>query len=263
MKDFKLIPLFFLMFYTSSIFSQGDFDIDFSPKLFSLREARLSLGFGAELVYLLDSDDVANRAVYHSFSGSPESIKFDYDDDFPGVGYYLALDFYAPNSIIGFYSELKYSITKFKIKDNDDITDQYENSFFEIPFYLKLRPGKIESDHHLLIMAGGAYAFPLSVKHTVGNVVDEDIDQMRNYLSLGGMLGYEYYAGDLISRSRSTKSSLNDQARVIIYSRFNYRFQSPFNPNYGERVVATIDNDDLIFKDLAVTFGVSIFFKIK
>lgn len=232
-------------------------DFSFGPKIFSLRDARLSLGIGYEAAIAFENDMKQKTVIYHHYSG-PGKIRADFTGKAPYRGYTLAIDLFAPTSLLGLFAEVCYFESGFQFKDGPTETgDTYNLTLLEFPVFLKIRPGKIDSQKRFFLMLGGSYSMPLTAEYTANGVSGKDKGIFQNFIGLGGMLGYELLGSDEDTASTGKIRGF----RSILFTRANYRFQSPFNSDFPAPITSFATNSNLNFHDLFVTFGIQFYYR--
>ncbi len=228
-------------------------DIKFPPKFLTFRNARISLGLGVELGLAGDG--------YH-FLGQPDDLEISFVDKTPFVGLNLAFDIYAPNSILGLYTEVNYGISEFSIGRNG-LFDDIRISQIEVPVFLKFRFGAIDSRSHFLLLMGGSYSVPIKLENGNGfGFLKDKKEKLNNFLGIGGMLGYELSLGGDDSKDTKQPKSELDKMRIILFVRPNYKLDNLFNTEHPEQILSSVPNNQLDFKDLTISVGIKVFIRL-
>lgn len=248
-----LVSIFLL--FSVGVYGQGDF----YTKFFTLRDARISVGIGYEGVFAYDNDETGSYSViYRQLVGKPD-YEVDSQNFKTYVGWGVAFDLYAPTSLLGIYTEVNYFESGFEFRQNDKSTgDVFNMNILEIPFLLKIRPGKFDSPKRFYLMAGVSYNIPMDVNYTADGVSGNDIDILQKYWGLSGIVGYE-----AIGEGSFPYTSQLKAFRTTIFSRINYRFQTPFNTSYPAPITSFISNEELSFNDFMISFGIRLFYRFK
>lgn len=238
----KTIILFLLLgIALPSLFSQ---EIRIPPKLFTLRNARLAIGMGAEANFS-DGDD-QGESYTHFYLGSNDAVKFRYNaNDLPYWSAGLVLDLYAPNSIMSLYAEANYANYTFNVL-SDDLTDRFQLTTYEFPVFLKIRLGKVHAKNHFLMMPGIAYNVIGEYKHESAFETIEDKEAIENYFSLQAIVGFEYGFGDDDSPN----------VRSMLYLKGIYRPEDIF---VNDELSSGQEFD---FSDVNIALGFKFFFKL-
>lgn len=225
-------------------------ELKMKPRFISFRNARVSMGLGFEM-----SLATKPAILYHSVGTIPSDTKLSLQDSFPYLGISLAFDIYSPNSVVGLYSELSYSIYRFGFKDEQlGYSDNFDVRALEIPLYLKFRPGTMGSKRvKMWLLLGGSYVVPISTSRngSRGNYVN-------HYPGVGGAIGMEAKLG------RKTLGIDADKARFVIYLRANYSLTNKLNVNklQSEIGVAGIDYSKTDYRDVIVSLGMKLLFRV-
>lgn len=250
MKKFTLF-LLLLNWFSPNVESQ---EVNFPPKFFTFRKARLGLGAGFE---------VGGEGIL-GLDAKPDGIKkgpiiINQDTSQHTYAYGLGLDLYSPFSLLGFYGEVNYNAIKIRYTVDENFKNDYEVSYLEVPLYLKIRTGGVQKRSHFLLLGGAGYSFPIGVKYNnsfVGS--DNNKDRLSNNISYKGAIGYEFIPG----RKDYKNSAIYDVARFVIWIKFTYR-KSPFNTNYSNFLIYPVANSELKFNDYFFQIGFRFFLRIK
>jgi hypothetical protein len=217
-------------------------ELKLAPKFLTFHNARISLGLG----YAISIANDNKGALYEFMGKKPSSSKIifpktDTTSGTPYMSFSLPIDLYAPNSFLGFYTEISYSLYRWNLKDTSLIVpleDSYKFNVIEIPFYLKLRPGSVANTRsHLWFLLGGSYSIPVKVSRTSNYTAsDSNIKMFSSYYSVGGEIGYELFLNN--QKSGSVQKYLSDQYRVVLFLRANYSIKNKLNSNWAKINVA-------------------------
>ncbi len=216
-------------FYFAVFFNGNSQDIKVRPKLFTLHNAKFSLGAGLESSF-------AKSFIINS--SKPDNLKTIYQDprlakeqrNVPYVSYGLVFDLYSANSVIGLLSGFDFSEFNLGVQRGDSTTDLMAISRFEIPLYLKFRFGKVDGRAHFLFILGGVYSNPISCKREqfdarygdLTTVNDESKEQLKSNFSMSGGIGYEFFIDG------------HRHLRVALFSKLTYPNSNYLNPDYSE-----------------------------
>lgn len=244
-------------------------DVKFRNKLISFNKARIAFGLGLEMS---DGDLLG-------YTGSPSNanVEFEYFYDTTKAAYFnysIDIDLYSPYSLIGIWTSLGYTKNRFYVKGKNNNYDIFDYDKAEIPVYLKLRTGRRNGNAHAWIAAGMSYNIIISCERNYDSVTsefgssytyssekDEEKGQLNNSLSMGGLLGYE-----IVNLKKNNGYDNTGSARLLLFARFNYYFQSvtnqkyrPFNTEYESAIA---DYSNFSMNHFAVSFGLKFFFTI-
>lgn len=244
----NILTVFFLFFLLTALNAQ---EVSLKPKFFTLRNARLSTGLGFE-------------AGYNRYNGFPNDLNTVIDSSKFGC-YSLSLDLYAPNSFLGFMVEANYMSWDLTLRNTYNY-ESFDVRSLEIPFYLKFRFGRIESNGRLWLVAGVSYIMPLAVHRRFNNEnVDQNITQLKGVKVLSGMLGYEQYLGERKDFKAKNPKGTYDRMRFVLFLRFSYVLDSQLNYNYYQSSMNnSILNDyqSFNFKNMSASLGIKYFFRL-
>ncbi len=237
----KSIFLYFFLCCINTVSAQKT--VKFPLKLFSLRNARLSLGVGVEAPpqYILEG-----LTSYYVLN-EEENLKITPETYLAGK---VALDLFAPNSIINLYTEANYAYSRVVLRETQkNYSDTLSFGSLEVPLFLKIRMGSRESRDRYIIFFGASLDMPLHVKRTwqtSKGLLKEDktIDQLNKMgFNIGGGFGWEYF--------------LTDHTRSILYFRATYRENNLLNTKYPD---FALNYGDVDIKYLRLTLAISLFF---
>jgi hypothetical protein len=216
------------------LFSKGQ-DIQLAPKVFSLRNSKLSLGIGIEGAF----------SSTMTSTSKPTGLDIQYKDarttdgsNYPYLALGATIDLYSDNSLIGLLAGVNYSISTTTYKKENVATDYFSIDRIEVPVYLKFRPGAVGSKNHLWLLLGAIYSVPVTVKRdyvsstSTSNDIsytDNDVSQASNILLASASLGYEGYT------SKST--------RLVVFATGSYSITPQFNTNYIEYRQANLSSN--------------------
>ena len=235
--------------------SQGQ-DVKFKPKFLSLRNFRLSTGISFEL----------SEGSLISYKGTPDNAQVKLGNLFdtskaPYFNYAIDFDLYSPNSLMGIWTGLGYSVNFFNVQGNNNNYDNIEYRNLEIPLYLKFRTGQRNGKIHAWFAAGISYNFILACNrnyymytsaYNFYTSSDNNNGQMNNYFSIGGLLGFE-----LVNYGKF---------RLVVFARSNYAIQNLINNSYnafqtpGNSAIA--DYPNFSYNYLATSIGIKLFYKV-
>lgn len=246
MKNISTVFLFF--FLQTAINAQ---EVSLRPKFFTLRNARISTALGFE-------------GGYNRFNGSPKELK-NVMDSSSFVCYNLSFDLYAPNSFLGFMVEANLGDWNLNM-----ISPQNNESFLirtiEIPFYLKLRFGRIEKNSRMWLVAGVSYIKPIAVYRKFNyEATDRNKSQLNGVKTLTGMLGYEQYLGERNNFKAKNPKGTYDRMRFVLFLRYSYILDNRLNSNYYQSSsINSILKDYKGFKleDMSISLGIKYFFRL-
>jgi hypothetical protein len=252
-----------LIFYFTLVGVSGQ-SVALSPKLFSLRNARLSLGgaYGTNFNPVnstsnSSSNDEINFQDYftaHRYNVA-KSVNIGYiKDASPLTNLGLSLDLYAPNSFTSIYSEANYALYSFGLGNN---AERFDIHALEIPVFLKLRFGKIHDKVHFMVMPG--YGFGNIVTYQ-RNAEKADKTQLTRYNNLQATFSIDY--GFNFNNYTSQKNKVYDDARVVVFFKGIHRPNNFFNTQFPTAIINGIDNSSLNFQELNVITGMQMFFKL-
>jgi hypothetical protein len=243
-EDNNMKKSIFLYFFLCSIHVvSAQKTVKYPLKFFSLRNARLSLGVGIEA----PPQYIAEGLTSYYVLNEQANIEIKPETYLAGK---VALDLFAPNSILNFYTEANYAYSSIVLKETKkNYTDTLSFGSLEVPLFIKIRMGSRESRDRYIVFFGGSLDLPLHVKRawrTSKGLLQEDktLDQLnRQGFNIGGGLGFEYF--------------FTDHTRAIAYLRATYRENNLLNKNYPDFVANYGDAD---IKFLRLTVALSLFF---
>jgi len=244
----KNILILFLLFLIIEMQAQ---EVSLPPKFFTLRNARICGGLGAELGH------GPGNSTTNGLKKAVDSVNFD--------RFHLAFDLYAPNSFIGFSIEGIFELYDLSMHDTLYAERIITNSI-EVPFFIKFRFGKITKACHWYIMPGASYFIPLQVNrkiHNLGN--DNQIAQANGMKTLTNEFGIEVFWGERSDLKAKRPRGTWDRNRFALFVRYTYYIDSRFNADYyHNNNVKSIFNkfDNFIYKDQAVTIGAKYYFRL-
>ncbi len=257
----KTILTIFCIFQSVIIFGQK---IKYPPKFFTLRNARIAVGPGIDLAITTNANSLWLKYQGVSTNNKLGVIPL---DTLPLINLNLALDLYAPNSFISFYSEIRYSTFNFTLEASNQV-EAFRTDNLDIPLYLKMRFGSIEKRWHLLWMLGGGYTIPLNVTRNElinvrGNYQEIELDnnnkQFIKSSYLGSMVGLECFLGKNLGNNYTW-----DKVKVILFAKFNYRMSNMINNDYSNfkknSILFNYENFDL--RESHFTIGASVFLRL-
>lgn len=210
-----------------------------------------------------------DAALYHGAHGSLSREQMDASNA-ESTSLSLGLDFYSPQSTLGFFIDPTYSIQNFNIvQENAPLRDSISMSSLEIPFYLKLRMGNPLKQTQWWLAAGGGYSIPLSVEQfyydnnsnaTIIQAAREEKDMFNSIPYLSAIFGLDY----TLAFGESDKEMFQrDAARLLVYVKANYdlgnRINQDFNSGFNTSL-GNIPNPDL--KMLRVSIGARIILRL-
>ncbi len=228
---------------------------NFKPKIFSLHNAKFSLGIGID-------GSFSNWSIKASKPGSMKVAYKDPRKDSTQVSYVAAgvsFDFYSPNSLMGLVFGCNYSFSDLTISDvNKAKYNYFSIDRLDFPAYLRFRPGSRDADVHLLILIGAVYNLPISGTRTIlsngggGFYVEDSTDnsknQFKSFLSLSASLGIEFFEGK------------KNNSRMTGYINCDYPLGNALNAEYidfktgGNSTLANFSN----FKIQQFRFGIGL-----
>lgn len=298
-KLIKYLLLFtFLFAYT---ISKGQ-EVHLPKKVFTFRNARLSFSLGAEYTKIGDdskkgakkSSSTSSNGYYYGGSSGSQSAATPIDSSHYGTSfsylgnpgeinkfiktgdytsYSIGFDLYSPNSLFGLGIEANYVRWRLSMGDTSKVSflkENFEVNSCEFPFYIKLKPGRIDRNHALWLTLGGSYQIPINVQRTAKNDTsiltnDNNILQVNSGIkTIQAMLGLEFYLPEKTSKRNGYKSNF-DRTRILLYMRYTYLLDSRLNADYyqsGEVKSIFSRYPNFSYKDQLITFGVKLFFRI-
>lgn len=251
-----------LIFYFVLVGVSGQ-SVALSPKFFSLRNARLSLGgaYGTNFNPVNTSGSSSNNEINlqdyftaHRYN-VPQSLNVGYvADASPLTNLGLSLDLYAPNSFASIYSEANYALYSFGLGSN---AERFDVHALEVPVFLKLRFGKMHNKFHFMVMPG--YGFGNIVAYQ-RNAAKADKTQLTQYNNFQATFSIDY--GFNFNSYTNQKNEIYDDARVVVFFKGIHRPTNFFNTQFPATIVNGIDNSSLNFQELNVIAGMQMFFKL-
>lgn len=202
---------------------------NFKPKVFSLHNAKFSLGLGID-------GSFSNWSIKASQPGSMKVAYKDPRKDSTQVSYVAAgisFDFYSPNSLMGIIFGCNYSFSDLAIADaNKSEYNYFSINRLDFPAYLRIRPGSRDANAHLLILIGAVFNLPIKGTRTIlsngsgGFYVEDSTDnsksQFKSFLSLSASLGIEFFEGK------------KNNSRMTGYINCDYPLGNALNEDYAD-----------------------------
>jgi hypothetical protein len=254
----KSTILTIVLFFVTYTYSQ---DVAISQKFFTTTNMRLSVDLGADMSWAGKN----GKTGLMSQIGNIDEDLISYDKN-PNTTINIGFDIYSPNSTLGFYIGTSFNNQKYTIKNNiNQVRDSITSRNTEIPFYLKLRFGKVNRKGHFWLALGGGYSFPSKTERIThqNNVIlsendDSDIFQSTPFLS--SIIGYEY----IIPSGSNEKTMYNrDNFRVLLYAKANYDLGNRIDPDFEflpNTSLIHLENPEIKF--LRISFGIKILMRI-
>ena len=239
--------------------------LDIKPKLFTLRNARLTLGFLYHGSFLSEEQQPLFQKVS---AGLPADGKVEYGGTtFPYLSGGLHLDWFSPNSRIGLNLGAEYNLHDFSISAAGD-TYKYAIGRVIVPVALRYRFGSVHSRNNAFLMAGAFYSLPLNLTRSFGGSEQTLSEVQQNALGLTSSLGYEV---------RLTKKQAEEQAeaskqetgkavltseypRIWVFLRVDHLPGSLFAPGGSGRIIPGTSLSGFELSTTNVSFGASFFF---
>ncbi len=237
-------------------------DLKQSTKLFSTKELKVGFSLGADASW-------AGKTGKTGMVNPLGNIKNDnlYFPKTPNLSYTLGVDIYSSLSTLGFYIEGTINQQKLTIlEQNGTKRDSINNTNIEIPLYLKLRIGKLESLSHFWFALGGGYSFIsksqtiLTDDYNTYSLTGNSKDLFNNHVFLSTLLGYELIVP--FEGTKGEKIYNRDNFRVLLFIKANYDLGNRLNNDYyiENSALHTFENPELKF--LRFSFGIKVFMRI-
>jgi hypothetical protein len=249
----------------ASLQAQPKLLTDIRPKLFTLRNARLTLGFLYHGSFL--SED--KQPLFQSVSGRlPANGKIEYAESaFPYLSGGLHLDWFSPNSRIGLDLGAEYNLHDFSISVAGE-THQYAIGRLLVPAALRYRFGSVHSRNNTFLTAGAFYSMPLSLTRTSGSSEQTLNGVQQNALGLTSSIGYEVRLTKkqaeeqaAASKQQTGKAVLTSEyPRIWVFLRVDHLPGSLFTPGNSGRIIPGSSLDGFEISTTNISFGASFFF---
>jgi hypothetical protein len=241
---------------------QDDHDLltELGQTPFTFRNTKASLGF--HLNGNIANDD--NNSIFNYFTGDlPEDfeIRFDSTQGLPNLSAGLSLDIFSPNANIGFILGAEYSRTIFQLIQNQNSINYFRIQKINFPAYLKWKFGGVHSQGNAFIAAGAIIGIPLSYSKTNNLVEINDNEFLNNTLSLSSLLGYQlrFANNEKITSNAGSQGYNRAYSRIWFFLRADLLVNNIFDTEVNDKILPSIENSEINYKDLSFTIGVAIF----
>lgn len=255
----KLIkkPIVLLMVCISYI-SWGQ-DIAIEKSFFDTANFRLGAALGYDVSWAGDDGGTALMST----NGSIDDDHF-YFAKTPSQTYFLGLDAYSPTSTLGFLGGVGLNFQEYSVRgQNGVLTDSIKTTNIEIPLYLRLRFGKVQSVGQLWLALGGGYSInskaEVILKASDGTIIStsEENKQFNSHPFLSGIVGYEFQLG-----SAKQEIYSRDTFRILLYAKTNYDLGNRLDEKNIVPSSAIATYTDPSIEYLRISFGVKILLRL-
>lgn len=239
--------------------------LDLKPKLFTLRNARVTLGFLYHGSFLSEDKQPLFQKVTTPL---PAGGKVEYaETTFPYLSGGLHLDWFSPNSRIGLDLGAEYNLHDFSISAAGD-TYKYAVGRVIVPASLRYRFGSVHSRNNAFLMSGVFYSLPLNLTRSSGGSEQSIGGVQQHALGLTSSLGYELRLTKkeaeeqaAASKEKTGKAVLTSEyPRVWVFLRVDQLMGSLFSPGGSGRIIPGTSLSGFEMSTLNVSFGASFFF---
>lgn len=255
----NLICILFCVVILSDLIGQTERQMVFPTKFFSLKQAQIAIGIGADLGLDNSTKDFGKYKVDSTFLS--------------GMRIPIAFDIYAPNSFLGFQFGVGLRSNSFVLTDksNSKIQTKFIFDNLTLPFYLKLRPGNHLKRHHFLALLGGSYNISSTVKQidmSSQNTI-EISKPLKNFFTPELSLGYELSLGkkaiqleskpddDVLTRKLAEKTEF---CRFYFYVRLSQLNNDIFKPDFN--ILGMNPSAAWNYKNTQIYIGFSAYFRL-
>lgn len=230
----KKISLLTILIY-SIAFSQTEADgIIIEKSFFKFEKGNTKVGMTFGFDYNPTSENGKSGVIIPKGSLLNEHLRH-YKSGNISVGF----DIYSAESILGFYLAPSLNIHDFTINHpNAPFIDSMATSNLDLPFYFKLRIGKILKRDNITLAFGGGYSIPLMlnrefIEKSTDRILNIDRDETNIFNStpyISTILGWEII---IASQKKSGEHIYDrDDFRLLIYTKANYDLDNRINPNF-------------------------------
>ncbi len=207
MKKLGILCLYFLHFGAMGFTQQIK---ELPPKFFTMNQARVSVGIGVDFMALPVEAGRSDYDVWY------DSLTTQW-----GYGVNLAFDIFAPNSFLGFYSQIGFVRENFTVYDTiGPKLDAIKSNSIRTNFSLKLRSGPDTQTFHVVFFPGYSIRIPFSDKSQLSS--DDPFSAIIHELSIG--VGFENLWGQF--------SLTEKPPRSMWMLTYYHPLRSQFNPSY-------------------------------
>lgn len=250
----------FIVLFTHSINGQI---LELSPRLFSLRNAKLSLGVGVDGNFVGNN----NKTGLNKFIGRlPSEYTIVYDTMYlPSANYSLYFDLYSPNSRIGLVFSGIYGVNKIMMESptNNFIMDLRR---IEGSMLLKFKMGKINTAVNPILLLGGAYSIPIQFDTRGHNPVPGDISLISNtFYAQWGMvfqINFKFRDKAFVITDNTTPNQQPiriSYPRLWVFYKGSQLMNNLFSTDTSYPIIPGTMNSDLYYRDLNHTMGLAFF----
>lgn len=237
-----------------------------SPSFFSTEHQRVSVGVNMDYSFAGKSGKTGlTKAIGEGINN--DNIFYDK----PSVSYGIGLDYYSPNSILGFYLEVNYNTQKYSLR-NPIYTyhDSLTVTNIDVPIYAKFRFGKVNKHNHVWLAIGAGYSKISKVELTTYNDITnaalrttDDTNLFSSVIYTSAILGYEMILP--FSEANGREEFDRDAFRLLLYAKVNQDLNNRINTEQTSaiqyHVVETFTNSELKFR--RISFGIKLLMRFK
>lgn len=241
------ISICFVLIMCFSLQAQDDL-LNTRQKLFSFRQAKVSVGLGLE----------GGGAMFHGML--PDGYRTEKDTTTILAAAVLIFDIDAPNSRFSFTSGAEYS-NQGLLFLNDSIYDQISVRMrqIHIPLFLKFKIGGKFSKSNLLLMVGGSYNIPIKYSSLDSHgFVENNLIIVQNTYSWSSSIVWQ-----INIRGDESGMGTNIPPRIWLYFKCTGLMKSLFNPELQGNIFDYTSEEELDYRDVKLVFGMAYLFSSK
>lgn len=261
----KYTSLTVIALFSFAMTANAQLLIDLNPKLFTLRNARFTAGSYIAINFV--SDTKGGSIMNHSIGSLPDDVMVRFDTTMlPSYSIGIKLDFFAPNSIIGFALGGEYQATAFQLHAANFGVSSFNFSNIRFPGYLKFQLGKVHAPKKGLLMFGGIYSFPIFYKRSSNSIEFKDLKETQSTWSLSSIIGWQVRLSKqekMIRVQESTDPNIKTiddiPSRTWFFFRVDLLMKNAFDFNSNTPLVANYSAGQIDYRDLNITIGAAVF----
>jgi len=256
MKKTIFILLFAVIWSSVTLAQNSSDEVKLPLRLLTFRNSKLNMGIGGETNFYPGEE---SSALIYFYTGKTrlDSVKH------LGYGLNIGFDLFAPNSVVSLASDVNIMFNRVRLYSQGSVQD-WNYSNLDIPLYLKLRLGAVNSRHHVILQPGVSYNLSFG-KVKVGspeNMREVDSEIIRkSAINPAFLFGYEIGAGKVREAGQSHHDVSN--IRAMVFLRTVIQNQTFINTEYQQQQLFNgISNSNIDIKGVLLTFGLRVYFNL-
>ncbi len=256
MKKTIMILLIAVVWSTFSMAQNSSDEVKLPLRFLTFRNSKLNMGLGGETNFY-PGEESSTLIYFYTGKTKLDSVKH------LGYGLNIGFDLFAPNSIVSLATDVNLMFNRARLYSQGSVQD-WSYSNLDIPLYLKLRLGAVNSRHHVILQPGVSYSLRFG-KVRVGspeNMREIDIETIRkSAINPAFLFGYEIGAGKVREAGQSHHDVSN--IRAMVFLRTVIQNQTFFNNGYQKQQLFNgISNSNIDIKGVLLTFGLRVYFNL-